>query len=149
MLITKSALEQIYLHARDEYPHECCGIVTSDGKVQTVHACHNIQNRLHEEDPRTYPRDARTAYMIDREEADRICSAADKKGETITAFYHSHVDCEAYFSQTDKDAQTVFGEPEFPEALQLVVSVLDGKVSGTKGYRWDRASGDFLEINIA
>jgi len=50
-----------------------------------------MQNILHEEDPEKHPRDARTAYFIDRKEAEKVFSDAKKKGEEVIAFYHSHI----------------------------------------------------------
>ena len=149
MHINKRVIEQIYLHALKEYPYECCGIVTGDAEKQILHRCRNIQNELHAQDPERHPRDARTAYSIDRDEADRIYSEAKKRGEEITAFYHSHIDCDAYFSETDKDAQTVFGEPEFPGALHLIVSVIDGSISGMKCYKWDRGKEGFVSLQLS
>ena len=61
-MLNKEALEKIYSHAIQEYPDECCGIVTGDGMgITIVHKCTNIQNELHEKDPERYVRDARTA----------------------------------------------------------------------------------------
>ncbi|MBI5663586.1 MAG: Mov34/MPN/PAD-1 family protein, partial [Nitrospirae bacterium] len=117
MKLDRHIIEQIYKHAMEEYPFECCGIITGSSDKQTVHLCRNIQNSLHEDDPSRYPRDARIAYMIDRGEFDRTVSDAKEKGEEVIAFYHSHPEHEAYFSEEDHAAQTVFGEPEFPEAL--------------------------------
>jgi proteasome lid subunit RPN8/RPN11 len=119
------------------------------GNNQTVHSCLNIQNSLHREDPERYPRDARTAYTIDRDEANSIYSEAKKKGDEIIAFYHSHIDCAAYFSETDKDAQTVFGEPEFPDAVHLVVSVMGGEIGGMMCYKWDREKEAFVSLQLS
>jgi proteasome lid subunit RPN8/RPN11 len=80
MTITKETIEQMYQHALQEYSEECCGIVTGDEHGQTVHFCENIQNRLHAEDPERYPRDARTAYVIDREEAEKIIASVKEQG---------------------------------------------------------------------
>lgn len=144
MKINNEALEKIYKHGVDEYPEECCGIITGNIHNQTVHPCQNIQNRLHAKDPERYPRDARTAYTVDRSEADRIYSEAKNNGEDILAFYHSHIDCDAFFSETDIAAQTVFGEPEFPEAIHIVISVINRKVQGIKYFKWNRDKGDFV-----
>ena len=149
MHIDRKVIEQIYQHALKEYPFECCGIVTMEGDNQTVHICNNIQNSLHRDDPERYPRDARTAYTIERDEADRIYSEAKKKGEEIIAFYHSHIDCDAYFSETDMDAQTVFGEPEFPDAVHLIVSVMGGDIRGMKCYKWDRGKEGFISLQLS
>ncbi len=147
MSLTKKTIEEISRHALGTYPEECCGIVTGNKHNQIVHFCQNIQSRLHAEDPEKYPRDARTAYVIDRNEAEKIFSFAKEQGKEVIAFYHSHADHEAYFSKMDREAQTVFGEPEFPEAIQLVISVRDRKIKDIKCFRWDREKKDFLSIS--
>lgn len=146
MKIKKEVIEEIFKHAIEEYPYECCGIVTGDVNNQTIHRCHNIQNELHSQDPERYPRDARTAYTIDRKELDRIYRDAKERGEDIFAFYHSHIDCGAFFSETDVSAQTVFGEPEFPDAIHIVVSVVNKKINEMRCFKWDREKGRFIVI---
>jgi proteasome lid subunit RPN8/RPN11 len=148
MNINKETIEEINKDAVEAYPDECCGIVTGKGEEQTVHKCRNIQNELHADDPEGHPRDAKTAYAIDRKEADTIYKNTKDNGEDVLAFYHSHIDCDAYFSQTDKDAQVVFGEPEFPEALQIVVSVIKKQICGIKVFRWNGEKKDFSSISI-
>lgn len=139
MKLDRHIIKHIYKHALDEYPLECCGIITVSGNGQTVHLCRNIQDSLHKDDPARYPRDARTAYMIDRSEFDRIVSTAIENGGKILAFYHSHPEHEAYFSEEDHAAQTVFGEPEFPDALHVVVSVMNRTVADMRCFKWDSA----------
>lgn len=134
---------EIYAHALEETPFECCGVITGNRDEQKVYPCENIQNRLHEEDSVRYPRDARTAYFIDRDDFDWIISRANENGDHILAFYHSHVEHEAYFSEEDVAAQTVFGEPEFPDAIHVVVSVMGGKINDMKCYKWDGDSETF------
>ena len=81
-----------------------------------------------------------------REEFDGIISAAKENGFEIVALYHSHADHEAYFSEEDYAAQTVFGEPEFPDVLHVVVSVMNNKINGIKCYKWDGDTGTFLDL---
>jgi len=146
MYLSKNVIKEIFQHAIEEYPYECCGIVTGNANRQVVHRCRNIQNELHSQDPERYPRDARTAYTIDRAEAERIYSEARERSEDILTFYHSHIDCEAFFSETDVAAQTVFGEPEFPDAIHIVVSVINREIKGIKCFRWDKEKKDFTTI---
>jgi proteasome lid subunit RPN8/RPN11 len=148
MYLSKNVIEKMYEHALREYPWECCGIATGDEQGQTAHFCENIQNRLHKEDPDRYPRDARTAYVIHRDEADQIISSAQEKGKRVIAFYHSHVDHEAYFSVTDVEAQTVFGEPEFPDAPHIVISVMNRKIHDIKCFTWDKEKKDFVDVPL-
>ncbi|MBI5664883.1 MAG: M67 family metallopeptidase [Nitrospirae bacterium] len=147
MKLDRHIVEQIYKHAMEEYPFECCGIITGNSDKQTLHLCRNIQKSLHEEDPSRYPRDARIAYMIDRGEFNRTVSDAKEKGEEVIAFYHSHPEHGAYFSEEDHAAQTVFGEPEFPEALHLVVSVISRTVRDMKCFKWDGSVKAFRVVD--
>ncbi len=146
MKLSKDTIAKLYAHALEDYPYECCGIVTGTDIEQNVRKCENIQNRLHTEDPVNHPRDARTAYSIERNEFDRIITLAKNQDEKIIAFYHSHPEHEAYFSEEDLAAQTVFGEPEFPDALQVVVSVMDRKIHDLQCYIWDRELQNFTAI---
>ena len=143
MRLNKDIIDKMYDHALIEYPDECCGIITGNDDSQTVHYCENIQNRMHAEDPLRFPRDARTAYFIDRTAFDRVISSSLVKGETVLALYHSHAGHEAYFSEEDVAAQTVFGEPEFPDALHVVISVMGGKIHDLKCFKWDRGNEIF------
>ncbi len=142
--ISKNVIDKIGRHALNTYPDECCGIVTQNKTDQAVHECTNIQNRLHAEDPALHQRDARTAYAIDRKEAEKIFSDAKAGGAEVIAFYHSHTDHDAYFSETDKEVQTILGEPEFPDALHIVISVKDGKLDHIKSFLWDGDKLDFI-----
>jgi len=145
MSLTEDAIRQIFEHAVRTYPDECFGVVTGKGPEQTVHKCENIQNKIREKDPGRYT-DSRTGYFVDRKKFDTIISAAERRGEKVVALYHSHPDIEAYFSSTDIEAQTVFGEPEFPEALQIVVSVMNGKIHDMKRFKWDRDKRCFITL---
>lgn len=149
MILSPETLSALQKHAKDEYPSECCGIVTGSDTFQRVHRCRNRQDELHAVDPETHPRTSREAYDIDRNEMERIFADAASREERVLAFYHSHIDCGAYFSQMDKEVLTVFGEPEFPDAAHVVVSVYAGEVREVTGYRWETAAKDFLPLIIA
>ncbi len=144
-MLTAESINKISNQAIAEYPSECCGIVTGNASSQRVHPCRNRQDELHAKDPETHPRTSREAYDIDRNEMERIFSDAAAKGEQVLCFYHSHIDCGAYFSQMDKDVLTVFGEPEIPEAVHVVVSVQARQVQEIWGYAWDGKKQDFVQ----
>lgn len=146
--LTQEAIDAIFKQAITEYPSECCGIITGSDIVLRVHALVNIQNRLHTEEPVAHPRTSQEAYAVDRNEVERIISEAADRNESILAFYHSHIDCGAYFSEMDKEVQTIFGEPEFPDAVHIVVSVQQGVIHDIKGFLWDGRKKDFVEIAV-
>ena len=153
--LSEQGMRQIVRHAEAQHPVECCGILTvgRGSPLSRVHPCANIQDRLHQEDPQRYPRDARIAYFIDSQEQFRIISAAEREGGWISGFYHSHVDCDAYFSDEDKQRAMVWDEPAYPNAVYLVVSVFGGGVRGHKAFAWDEERRDFtgadLEVGLA
>ena len=148
--LSKQDLDKIYTQAAAEYPAECCGVLTAPagGGRSRSHLCENIQDRLHAEDPQQYPRDARTAYYIEPQELYNIISTAEKSGGSVSGFYHSHIDCEAYFSAEDKERAMVWDELAYPEAVYLVASVYDRQVKGYKCFAWDEEQRDFVEVDL-
>ena len=85
---------------------------------------------------------------MDRNEVEQIFADAAAKGEQVVCFYHSHIDCGAYFSRMDKDVLTVFGEPEFPDAVHVVVSVQERKIIEINGYLWDGEKQNFMTVLV-
>ena len=146
-------LKQISDHAKSDFPEECCGIILSDGEQDFLRQCTNVQNQLHMEDPSAYPRDARTAYQIDPKELLEICKESEAKNRPIKAFYHSHPNHHAYFSEKDKADATVWDEPLYPDASYIVIPVCgdDSEVQileSMRVYTWDLNVGDYLESEI-
>ena len=150
--LKRKALDPVSAQALAEYPAECCGILSlgAGAEYSEAHACQNIQDRLHDENPVDYPRTARTAYFIDPSEWTRIITTVERAGGQISGFYHSHIDCPAYFSEEDKKrAMTMMGdEPDFPDAAYLVLSVAQGKVQASKCFAWDEGGRDFAEVEL-
>jgi [CysO sulfur-carrier protein]-S-L-cysteine hydrolase len=146
--LTQDAWNEICLHSRETFPEECCGVVLSNGATDRVCRLENIQNKLHALDPATYPRTAVIAYAMDPRELETVIDDADKAGTKLKAFYHSHPDHEAYFSAEDKAFATPFGEPTFPSAAQLVVSVYNRAVKAVKAFAWSDEKKDFIEIPL-
>lgn len=143
--LSSAAWTEISRHAVDAFPEECCGVILLRSGKDEVRRLANIQNRLHALDPATYPRAASIAYAMDPKELEATLDQAAANGGTIKAFYHSHPNHEAYFSAEDKAFAMPFGEPTFPEAAQLVISIYDGAVKRIAAYAWSEARKDFVE----
>jgi len=146
--IAREALAALHAHAREAYPDECCGmLVERDGSLSVVRVT-NIQDELHARDPQQYPRTARLAYTMGREAVPVLLAAAH--GELILrAVYHSHPDHEAYFSAEDRTQALGGGdEPNYPEAVQIVISVRGGEIHDTKAFAWDAAAAEFVPIRL-
>ncbi len=138
----------IEAHALDCFPEECCGLIVERNHRQEVVRVTNIQSELHAKDPDSFPRDARTAYAFGPESA-HILIAAGKGQLRLHAFYHSHPDHDAYFSETDRaEAKGGWDEPSYPDVGQIVLSVRDGAVRAAKAFAWDETRRDFVEIPL-
>jgi proteasome lid subunit RPN8/RPN11 len=82
-------------HARMTYPKECCGILRgAEGEVREIVEAIPCEN--------VYTGDQKDRFLVDPKQL----LAAEKKefadGLSVLGFYHSHPDCGAYFSDTDR-----------------------------------------------
>jgi proteasome lid subunit RPN8/RPN11 len=141
-------LDRIYAHAKETFPDECCGVILSGGNVEFVRRCKNIQNEQHAKDPETYPRDARTAYLMAPDDLIKIHKEAETENQPIKAFYHSHPNHDAYFSEKDKADATAWDEPMYPNATYVIVSIYDKEIRMTRAYAWSDVVADFIEVPI-
>lgn len=148
--VEESAWKEIEEQAAEAPADECCGLLTVDADGgPTVHACENIQNKLHEQDPETHPRTAKIAYRMDDLQVAKILKETEDAGGRLAAIYHSHIDCDAYFSEEDQNAAQFFGEPAYPGVVYLVVSVIEGKVENRKAFYWNDETSQFEEIPLS
>lgn len=147
--IDAATMVEMGRHAVATYPDECCGLVIGHGDG-TLSVCQirNIQDEMHAKDPERYPRTARTAYAGHPGDLRDALQMSEAEGNRLAAFYHSHPDHDAYFSDEDVAQATPFGEPSYPDALQIVISVYAGAVAGVKAFRWSGATETFEETEI-
>ena len=145
-MLQPETLKAIYDHAKSEFPDECCGAVLCDDSQEYLLKCRNIQNQLHQEDPETYPRDARTSYVIHPDDLIAIHKAISTQERQLKVLYHSHPNHDAYFSEKDKADATVWDEPMFPGTLYLVISVYDTEIRAVKAFAWDETARDFIHV---
>jgi proteasome lid subunit RPN8/RPN11 len=148
LTLTAQTWQEIARHAEESFPDECCGVVLADGASERVRRLENIQNKLHALDPETYPRTAVIAYAMDPKELELVIDSAARDGARLKAFYHSHPDHEAYFSDEDKAFASPFGEPTFPNTAQIVVSIYRREVKRLAAFAWSDERNDFVEVAI-
>ena len=81
-------------HAESTYPNECCGVMlgsVDDVKVvREATALDNVAKQSH-----------RSRYELNPEDLLRADREARSRGMDLVGIYHSHPDCDAYFSETD------------------------------------------------
>lgn len=127
--IPNDILHEICQHALDVAPEECCGLLLGDedGWARRVVRITNVMTKMHAADPDAFPRDARHAYYMSEIEYLKAVQEAEERDERVTAVYHSHFGQGCYLSPDDVAFATHPLFP-FPEAAQIVVSLLDGEV---------------------
>ncbi len=123
-----------------QYPGECCGLLVGardGGRISRALPLENIADRLHALDPAAYPRTSRDAFMVNEAKLNRLVRDAEAAGERWLAFYHSHIDCGAYFSAEDRKYAAPEGAAVFPEVAQVVIACTAAAITEAKAFRWD------------
>ena len=148
----------MYRLAELSYPYECCGVIITrqgeDGVVEKVHSCPNIADKLHAMNPKEYPRDARTSYVLGGKTWLAIFQQVSDGDIGLKAIYHSHVDAEPYFSAEDRARALAIEEPPqplFPEAFYIVLSVEGGRISRVtphRAFQWSQEDQDFVQFDL-
>src|ERR1700757_3250951 len=83
-------------HARQTYPNECCGAMlgsTGQDGEKLVHVAIPLQNAFAGAQAQRYELRPEDLLTADR--------AARERNMDLIGIYHSHPDCDAYFSKTD------------------------------------------------
>jgi glutamate-1-semialdehyde 2,1-aminomutase len=146
MLMTPAEVATVKQQAAAEYPNECCGVILTRGAERRIIPCRNVQDQMHARDPITFPRTAKNAYYMDPIDALKLNRLVDQ-GYEFSVIYHSHPNAGAYFSETDRAQALIRGEPAYPSAAYVVVSVIGGEVKSLAAFRFNRVSAAFERID--
>jgi proteasome lid subunit RPN8/RPN11 len=150
MILTADEMARVNAQAEAEYPAECCGVVLVRPGApgdRLLLPCRNIQDDLHARDAARHPRTSQTAYFIDPKDLLAI-GRREAQGYGVAVIYHSHIDAGAYFSATDRQNALINGEPTYPEAVYVVVSVMEGRAVAANAFAWDAAAADFVAVDL-
>jgi len=87
--------ETMVRHARAAYPNECCGAMLGsiEGETKLVQAALPLENAFEGAQGARYELRPEDLLAADR--------AARERKLDLIGIYHSHPDCDAYFSKTD------------------------------------------------
>ncbi len=101
-------------HSESTFPNECCGAMlgTTDGDDKTVSFALPLEN--------AYTGGQADRYEIRPEDLLRVDREARQRGLDVIGIFHSHPDCDAYFSKTDL-------ENSCPWYSFIVLSIQKGK----------------------
>ena len=93
--VDKPAWDVMVAHARSTFPNECCGAMlgTVDGEAKHVSEAVPLENAFTGVQHERYELRPEDLLKADRE--------ARSRGLDLVGIFHSHPDCDAYFSETD------------------------------------------------
>ena len=93
--IEKDAWDRMVRHAQSTYPSECCGAMAGviDGDTKTVKSAVEMENAFNGAQ--------HDRYELKPEDLLEADKAARSRGMDLIGIFHSHPDCDAYFSKTD------------------------------------------------
>lgn len=166
--VTKTVLDEIEAASREAYAaglpiegghegEEACGIISGaadDLLADTQERLPNLANRYHAMDPEGYPRTGRTYFLIDPLKFSKKIREGETAGRPIKVLWHSHLDCGAYFSDTDAQTALAGGDEPSYDVAFLVVSVRgdgrggDANVDERKLFVWSAAEKRFVEAPL-
>jgi [CysO sulfur-carrier protein]-S-L-cysteine hydrolase len=144
--IPRAVLVEIFRHAREVFPAECCGWLTGPrgGTPDSVRRCRNAQ--VDGDHPTAADRGAETAYVIAGDDLIALNRGLSTDTPPLV-LYHSHPNGRAYFSSTDQAVATdPWGEGPMYPVDQLVVGLDGERVVEAALFRWDDGAGKFVEI---
>jgi proteasome lid subunit RPN8/RPN11 len=130
LILKKSDLQAVFEHCDREYPNEACGILSGkEGRVEKIYRMTNAER-------------SPSFYVMDPQEQFRVMKEMRQAGQELVGIYHSHTGSRAYPSATDVDLAY------YPEAVYLIVSLLDKKNPTARGFRIREQKISEIEVNI-
>lgn len=149
--ITASALAVIERAGREAYARdeEACGYL--DGPNDDVLRCdravelENLANKYHQVDPESHPRTGREYFKINALKFERAIEQGAASGRPIKVFFHSHLDCGAYFSAEDAASMTMGGDAPTHDLAYLVTAVDRGQITAHRLFVWNPERRAFAE----
>jgi proteasome lid subunit RPN8/RPN11 len=145
MKIPRRILNDLYAHALETLPEECCGLIvgTDEDRFERLVRCRNEMTMHHRENPAEFPRDGSEAFYMNSLDYMMVNEEAEARGAQITVVYHSHVGVGAYLSEMDLSYAASENFP-FPDADHIVVAVFDRKVDSVAFFRQEGDGGSFV-----
>ncbi len=150
--ITRAALKTVEKAAVAAYGRneEACGYLSgpaSDPRLCAVAIeMENLANKYHQIDPEGHPRTGREYFKIHSLKFEKALVNEEANQTPVKVFFHSHLDCGAYFSKEDAESMTNGGTGAPAYALAYLVTAVDlGLVTAHKLFIWDGQSKSFIE----
>lgn len=117
MRISQGLIDEMIVHAREDLPNECCGMIGgSDGEgTAVIRVANSAASPLR--------------YEMDPQQQYNALKSIEDGGDELLAIYHSHTKSGAYPSQTDVNQAVAW-----PEQIYVIVSLADEEAPDVKAY---------------
>jgi proteasome lid subunit RPN8/RPN11 len=128
-ILGRALVEEMYAHAREAWPQECCGLVGGrEGRAEKVYSLRNVA------------RDASVAYEAAPEDLFAAQRRMREHGESLMGIYHSHPrSAEPAPSQTD--VKLAF----YPSAVYFIIG-FDGGEPLLRAFRISEREGNWRRV---
>ena len=118
--IQRQAWDTMVSHAEQIFPKECCGVMLGlDGIVREAVPL-----------PNTYTGPQEDFFVMDPKDLNRLDAEARQRGLDVLGVFHSHPNCDAYFSQRDLANSCSWFS-------YVVLSIKNGRFDHAASYRPD------------
>ena len=138
LVISRTDLQSIIDHCNAGYPDEACGILAGrNGRVEKVYCMANA-------------RPGPVSYEMDPEEQFRVMKGIRQAGLEMVGMFHSHPGGRAYPSSVDVEKAYWPGTqlPNYPEAVYVIVSLMDRATPVVKGYTINEGSVQETVVSV-
>jgi proteasome lid subunit RPN8/RPN11 len=150
--ISRTALTVISKAGQDAYARdeEACGYLTGPATdatlCDTAVELENLANKYHQIDPEGHPRTGHDYFKINSLKFEKAIAQGESEARPVKVFFHSHLDCGAYFSEEDAASMTNGGKGDPAYELAYLVTAVDkGEVTAHRLFVWERNSQSFVE----
>jgi len=152
LTFTRQVVEVVERAAREAYARdeEACGYLAGPAQepllADEAVELENLANKYHQVDPEGHPRTGREYFKINALKFERAIEQGSQAQRPVKVFFHSHLDCGAYFSEEDAASMTMGrGEAPSQDLAYLVTAVDQGVVTAHRLFIWESASKSFVE----
>ena len=138
--IDRPTYDTLVAHARAEYPNEACALLagpTEDGgRVEKTFTLPNAEA-------------SPTFYVVDRKAQLRAITEMEDRGWDVVGIFHSHTFTEAYPSATDVELAAFGGDPVYPNATYLILSLADLEAPVLRGFHIRDGEVDEVPVQVS
>ena len=132
ILLLREHLDEMFAHAREVSPAECCGLVGGNGeRARTVYRLRNVA------------RDRQVGYEAAPEELFAAQRLMRERGEELLGIYHSHPR-----STEPTPSETDVRLAYYPSAIYFIIGLGAG-TSALRGFRISERAASWEQVDYA